>query len=274
MAVDPIQSGPLGSTGLRVSAVGLGTVKLGRRTGLKHPGSFSLPTDEQARALLDEASALGVTTIDTAPAYGVSEERLGALLAGRRQRWTIITKAGEEFEEGRGSTFDFSPEAVTRSVERSLRRLRTDHLDVVLLHSDGRDEEIIECTGALEALERAKEQGKARAIGVSTKTPEGALLCARRCDVLMATLNPDALDDLPAIEEAGRRGAGVLVKKALRSGHVGGPDDVARCLEAAFAPRAVSSVILGTISPEHLRANVEAAREAIARVRAQGGGAA
>ena len=112
---------PLGRTGLRVSPIGLGTTKLGRTQALKYPEPFELPSDDQIRELLATARGFGVNLIDTAPAYGTSEERLGALLPNRSD-WVIVTKAGEEFVDGR-SHFDFSPAAVTRSVERSLQRL-------------------------------------------------------------------------------------------------------------------------------------------------------
>ena len=72
-----------------------------------------LPSDGRVRELLARARECGVNLIDTAPAYGTSEERLGALLDDR-ERWVIVTKAGEEFADGR-SHFDFSPEAIIRS---------------------------------------------------------------------------------------------------------------------------------------------------------------
>lgn len=99
---------PLGSTGLLVSPLGLGTVKLGRDQGVKYPSGFRIPDDTEAAALLDQARALGINLIDTAPAYGRSEERLGPLLAGQRDAWVIVSKVGEEFEDGQ-SRFDFSP---------------------------------------------------------------------------------------------------------------------------------------------------------------------
>ena len=71
---------PLGDTGLQVSALGLGTVKLGRDQGVKYPSGFTIPDDREARALLDLARDLGINLIDTAPDYGRSEERLGPLL--------------------------------------------------------------------------------------------------------------------------------------------------------------------------------------------------
>jgi aryl-alcohol dehydrogenase-like predicted oxidoreductase len=70
---------PLGSTGLMVSPLGLGTVKLGRDQGVKYPNGFTIPDDQQARALLNQARGLGINLIDTAPAYGISEERCCAV---------------------------------------------------------------------------------------------------------------------------------------------------------------------------------------------------
>ena len=91
---------PLGSTGLRVSPLGLGTVKLGRDQGVKYPQQFRIPDDAQALALLNQARDLGINLIDTAPAYGNSEQRLGPLLRGQRQDWVIVSKVGEEFDDG------------------------------------------------------------------------------------------------------------------------------------------------------------------------------
>src|SRR5690554_1331134 len=125
---------------LEISALGLGTVKLGRNQGVKYPSGFELPSDEEVRHLLALAREQGIRLLDTAPAYGSSEERLGRLLE-RRQDWVIATKVGEEFENGR-SSFDFSAAHTRFSIERSLRRLRTDYLDIALIHSDGNDVDI------------------------------------------------------------------------------------------------------------------------------------
>ncbi len=158
-----------------VSPLGLGTVKLGRNRAVKYPAAFDIPDDPAAADLLRLAQKLGVTLLDTAPAYGESEERLGRILGscGGRDRWTIITKAGEEFDPATGeSRYDFSPPAITASVERSLRRLRVNSVDCVLLHSDGRDEWILKESGAVDALARLKKKGLTRLIGISAK-PEG-----------------------------------------------------------------------------------------------------
>ena len=110
----------LGQTSIEISALGLGTVKIGRNQGVKYPKSFSIPDDKAALALIDQASNLGINLIDTAPAYGNSELRLGNLLQNRRNQWVICSKVGEEFENGK-SSFNFSPEHTQFSVERSLK---------------------------------------------------------------------------------------------------------------------------------------------------------
>jgi aryl-alcohol dehydrogenase-like predicted oxidoreductase len=210
---------PLGSTGIQVSALGLGTVKLGRDQGLRYATGFTLPDDASAAHLLDQARALGINLLDTAPAYGSSEERLGQLLAGQRRHWVICSKVGEEFEQGQ-SRFDFSPEHTRASVLRSLRRLRTDVLDIVLVHSDGSDLEIIERRGTLEALAQLKAEGLLRAYGMSTKTVAGGLAAASVCDVVMLTYNLQQREELPVLERCYQLRRGALVKKALGSGQL------------------------------------------------------
>ncbi len=81
----------LGGTGIRVSSLGLGTVKFGRNEQVKYPRAFQLPDDRQIRALLELAIDLGINLLDTAPAYGSSMERLGKLLPGPRERWVIVS---------------------------------------------------------------------------------------------------------------------------------------------------------------------------------------
>lgn len=245
----------LGRTGLTVSPLGLGTVKFGRNQGVKYPTAFALPDDAQAAHLLDVAAELGITLLDTAPAYGSAEERLGGLLAGRRERWVLCTKAGEEFEDGR-SRFDFSPKALAASLERSLKRLRTDRVEILLLHSDGEDLAHLQVDGALEALFRLKERGLARAVGISSKTLAGGQLAAHLADVVMVSYNPAYTDEAPVIAEAARRGCGVLVKKALNSGHLGA--SAADALRFCLGTEGVSSVVVGSLSEANLRANAAA----------------
>jgi len=242
----------LGQTEIRVSLLGLGTVKLGRSEHLKYPHAFEIPDDTDARRLLDRARDLGINLIDTAPAYGTSEARLGELLTGSRRNWVLCTKVGEEFENG-GSRYDFSPEHVQRSVKRSLSRLRTDYLDVVLIHSDGHDVAILQQEGTLQALQDLQAKGCIRAVGISHKTPAGARLAiSMGCDVIMATLSIAETTEAALIAEAGAQKCGVLVKKALASGH-----SSTRSLKYVAAQPGVSSIVVGTINPEHLKENAQ-----------------
>ena len=256
---------PLGDTGLLVSPLGLGTVKLGRDQGVKYPNGFTIPDDNAARQLLDQARALGINLIDTAPAYGVSEQRLGPLLRGQRDDWVIVSKVGEEFANGQ-SSFDFSPAHTRLSLERSLRRLETDHIDLLLVHSDGNDVAILRDSGVYETLAELKRAGKIRAFGLSGKTVEGGLLALQHGDCAMVTYNLAEQGEKPVLDYAAAHGKGILIKKALASGHAllrDGQDPVQASFELLFSHPGVSSAIVGTINPQHLAANVAAAAAAI-----------
>jgi aryl-alcohol dehydrogenase-like predicted oxidoreductase len=259
--VKPLPKRRLGQTDLELSILGLGTVKLGRNQGVKYPASFQLPDDRQAANLLALAWDLGINLLDTAPAYGSSEERLGQLLHGQRQRWLLCTKVGEEFSGGE-SHFDFSRQHIQMSIERSLARLRTDYLDLVLVHSDGNDVDIIEQTDILATLAEIKAAGKIRAFGVSTKTVAGGLLAAERSDCVMVTWNLHQQEEVAVIDHCQALGKGVLIKKALASGHAAlgdASDPVRASFAMIFGHPAVTSAIVGTINPNHLHANAIAA---------------
>ena len=253
----------LGSTGITVSALGLGTVKFGRNQGVKYPRGFALPSDQQIRDLLAQARELGINLLDTAPAYGSSEERLGRLLPPAQSHWIISTKVGETFQQGQ-SVFDFSAAATQTSVERSLRLLRRESLDLVLIHSDGDDERILQQTDCLQTLLTLKARGWIRAVGMSSKTVAGGLLAVTHCDVVMVTYNLLSTAELPVIRRAQQAGKGVLIKKGLLSGHlqqiqVPAADPVAASMRLLLSEPGVSSVVIGTLNPGHLQANVAAA---------------
>ncbi|MCY1390121.1 Pyridoxal 4-dehydrogenase [compost metagenome] len=252
---------PLGSTGLSVSPLGLGTVKLGRDQGVKYPNGFTIPDDREARQLLDQARGLGINLIDTAPAYGRSEERLGPLLRGQRQDWVIVSKVGEEFEHGL-SHFDFSAAHTRLSVERSLKRLETDVIDMVLVHSDGNDLSILNDSGVYATLAELKREGKIRSYGLSGKTVEGGLKALEQGDCAMVTYNLNEQHEKPVIDYAATHGKAILVKKALASGHVcltPGVDPVRASFELLFGHPGIASAIIGTINPVHLAHNVATA---------------
>ncbi len=246
-------------TALTVSALGLGTVKFGRNEGVKYPQTFTLPDDRALGNLLAQARELGINFIDTAPAYGSSEERLGKLLSNR-QDWVLATKVGEEFVEGK-SVFDFSAQHTRLSIERSLKRLQTDYLDIVLIHSDGQDEAILQHSDCLQTLQALQSSGLIRAIGMSTKSIAGGLLAAELMDIVMLTYNLQQQDQA-VVDYAREHGKGVLVKKGLMSGHLrdSGRDLLRESMQLVFSQSAISSMIVGTINTDHLRQNVELAK--------------
>lgn len=238
----------LGRTAFRISPIALGTTKFGRNTDVKYPSFFKLPSDQQLVELIQCGRELGVNVIDTAPAYGESERRIGALIENWRNDFVLCTKCGEEYLAGR-STYDFSARAITASVEQSLRSLRTDHIDILLLHSDGKDLEILTNTDAVETLSKLKKDGKIRAAGISAKTAEGILEAARSLDVVMAPFNQKETGLAEALAQAYAGGLGVLAIKGLFSGHLDARPAIEFVLRQAF----IDALVIGTNDPTHLR---------------------
>ncbi len=254
----------INGTDLTVSAIGLGTVKFGRNEGVKYPQSFSIPNDKELSKLLDKTKELGINFIDTAPAYGNSEERIGKLLKDRND-WVISTKVGEQFINGQ-SHFDFSKKQVQSSIESSLRNLNTDYLDIVLIHSDGNDESILSDSDTLETLKKLQDKGLIRAIGMSTKTIPGGILAVKLMDIVMLTYNLNQQDQA-VVDYALMLNKGVLVKKSLMSGHIQaqGRNLIQESMQLIFSQPAINSMIVGTINTDHLTKNIELTKEIIAK---------
>ncbi len=238
----------------------MGTVKFGRNSDVKYPASFSLPDNRTISNLLAIAKQHGVNLLDTAPAYGTSEERLGELLKSQRHDWVISTKVGETYAGGI-SSYDFTGSSVEMSIRASLKRLSTDYLDIVLVHSDGSDERIIRDLDTLATLERLKSKGLIRCVGVSTKTVNGGILAIENCDLAMVTYSLTHPKARPVLDRALELNKGIFVKKSLDSGNK--PENLdsktwlKNSLEFVLEHPAVSSVIMGTIDPLHLVTNLE-----------------
>ncbi|MFN2546148.1 MAG: aldo/keto reductase [Myxococcales bacterium] len=260
----------LGATGLSVSAIGLGAGRIGGPE----------TTDAGVDRLVGTALDAGITLFDTARSYGFSEERLGRALAGRRERVVLSTKVGYGIE----GVPDWTAPCITAGVEAALRRLRTDRIDVVHLHSCPL--EVLEHSGVAEALVGAVEAGKVRVAAYSGE--DEALLWAVRSGAFGAVQCSVSIVDQGAIDsavaEAHGRGVGVIAKRALgnvpwrfdaeppepdvaeawRRFHVlaidpGGLSFTALFVRfAGFAP-GVSSALVGTREPAHLAAACVAA---------------
>lgn len=244
----------LGHTGLTVSRIGLGTTKLGRNTDVKYPQAFAFPSDKQVGELLHIALGVGVNLIDTAPAYGASEARLGAAMASYRDRLILCTKCGEQYSNGH-SIYDFSADAIMASVEASLDHLKVDHVEILLLHSDGRDIEILTRTDAVETLRHLKRAGKAKVIGISAKTQEGIREASRTLDVIMAPFSQTDPSLAEALRQAHQAGLGVLAIKGLSSGYL----EARPAIEFVLRQEFIDALILGTTDPVHLNEAVSIA---------------
>ena len=242
--------------GCAVSALGWGAFKIGRNEGIKYPEGYALPSGAEAIALVHGVIALGVTLIDTAPAYGLSEERVGRALAtlapAVRDGIVLSTKAGETFIDGI-SRYDFSRRAIERSLALSHERLQSKRIDLVSIHSDGADLAILRDGSALAALNDAKSRGTIGAIGFSPKSVEGACLALAQpeVDAIMVEFHPEAPEFVGTIAEAHTLGIAVLVKKPLASGRL----DPATAIPWILNHPGVTSVVVGGLSLERLRAN-------------------
>ncbi len=155
---------PLGATGLMVSEVGFGALEIGRDWAPDVNADPSHPSAEEAARTLNAVLDMGINFIDTAPAYWNSEEFIGRALAGRREEFVLATKVGEHCDRS-GSVYDYSREAALRFIDQSLRRLRTDRIDLIQIHSASMD--VLNRGETLAALEEARQAGKVLHIGMS-----------------------------------------------------------------------------------------------------------
>lgn len=244
---------PLGRTGLSLSPIGYGAFKIGRNQNIKYPAPYDLPSDGEVSRLLNGLLDLGINYIDTAPAYGLSEQRIGQALSHRRDEFVLSTKVGETFENGR-STYDFSADAVRRSVERSLLRMNTRQVEIVFIHSNGDDIRIMSETDVVPALMSLKQRGVTKLIGLSGKTVAGAAAALQWADVIMVEYHLDDRSHEAVMAAAAERGAGVVVKKALRSGTL----EPAAALRFVLSNPAVGSAVVGGLNLDHIEANIAA----------------
>jgi aryl-alcohol dehydrogenase-like predicted oxidoreductase len=263
-----MQINSYGRSGLRVSALGLGAGQI---------GDASLDDDAVGR-LLNTALDLGITLIDTARGYGLSEDRIGRHIGHRRSQFVLSTKVGY----GIPGFQDWTGAAISEGIEAALRLLRTDVLDIVHLHSCGI--EMLRTNEVVEALLRAREQGKLRCVAYSGENQELSHSLDKGCfDGVECSVNVFDQGSLAArLPQAQLQGMGVIAKRPLGNapwrfsarpvgdyaevywlrmqelGYSPAPmawDELALRF-AAFAP-GVSSAITGTASIGHLRQNVE-----------------
>lgn len=157
-----------GRTGFEVTRLGFGAMEL--------MGTSGPDAEADAERLLNQVLDAGINLIDTAPDYGPSEELIGRSLAHRRDEYFLASKCGclvGRAPELRGGKLehDFRPENVRAGVEQSLRRLQTDRIDLVQIHSSPSRSRIEE-DGTVEAMIRLRDEGKIRFLGMSSTLPD------------------------------------------------------------------------------------------------------
>ncbi len=279
-----MQTTTFGRTGLQVSRLGVGTAEIG----------FELTRDQQDEAarVLNTALDNGINLVDTAACYGISEELIGATIAHRRDDYILATKAGHvrEDELAEQGYEEWTGPTITASIERSLKRMKTDVLDVVQLHSCSLD--ILKRGEVIEALEAARDAGKTRFIGYSGDN-EAAMWAVEsgRFDTLQTSFNlveqKARLSGL--FEAATQRNMGIIVKRPIANASWGadaspsdyadtywqraakmkesngqgsalpdfGLDRILIALGFTFAHDAVDVAIVGTRNPDHMRSNID-----------------
>lgn len=211
----------LGRTGLTVSSIGFGAWGIGGRTA--GTTSYGDTDDRTSLGALARALDRGITFFDTSSAYGDghSEALIGQAFATARSRVVIATKAGYESWE---RPPDFSSAAVAASAERSLRRLRTDYIDLLQLHNP--PPEVLAAGAVPEQMERLRSEGKIRAWGLSARSPAEALQALSACNAAVIQANFNMMDVRAEsgglFEAISRTGAGFIARTPLCFGFLSG----------------------------------------------------
>jgi len=273
----------LGRTGMQASVIGLGTVELGLEYGIADGQAVHLPSREDAGRVLNSALDLGINYIDTARAYGVSEEIIGCALKTRRKEYVLASKVGAPKDVNAGSQAIRAH--VSSSVQQSLKALQTDVIDVMQLHSV--PAQMIRDGGMVEALQEFQRAGSIRFLGATTYGEEDARVVLEdgRFDCIQVAYSVlDRTLENTVLPLAQSNGVGVIVRSVLLKGAlthryeylppsmrelkaaVAGIRGIAESASATLpeiayrfvlAHPAVSSALVGTASVEELKAAVE-----------------
>jgi aryl-alcohol dehydrogenase-like predicted oxidoreductase len=210
-----------GSTGLEVSEVGFGAWAIG---GNAYGNSYGPTRDEESLRAIQTALELSCTFFDTADCYGHghSEELLGTALKGRRSQVVIATKVGSDFYHD-PARLNFTEEYIFSAVERSLRRLATDYIDLYQLHNPPFS--LIESARLFDAMEKLKGQGKIRFYGISIHDPQEGLLAMKNgrpaaIQVVYNYLRRDAAEEL--FPRALAEGVAIVAREPLANGFLTG----------------------------------------------------
>ncbi|MEW4528318.1 aldo/keto reductase [Maioricimonas sp. JC845] len=269
----------LGRTGMEVTQLGYGSM------GLRGPRTWGVRvvSDEDAGRFLSAVLDAGINFIDTAPDYGLAEERIGRHISRRRDEYFLATKCGcvyEQLEDRLELDHVFKPEVLRENLKTSLHRMRTDYVDLLQFH--GGDAETIQREGLLDLMQEFREQGRVRFIGISSKLPNlPALIDLDVFDTFQMPYSCLAPEHHDLITRAAETGAGIIIRGGIAHG---GPDaeiqrpalnDVWQQAELdSILPDGMSkaelilrytlshphchTTIVGTCNPDHLAENIAA----------------
>ena len=200
-----IEHRTFGKTGLNVAVLGFGGSEIG----------FERTDDATVSKLLNAALDAGLNVVDTAECYVNSEEQIARAIGHRRKDFHLFTKVGHWIPEGKDESWGWTREGVLASIDRSLQRLKTDHVELVQIHSCSIDE--LKKGACVEGLQEAKKQGKARFIGYSGD--RDAAVHAVNMDVFDALQTSVNIADQQSIDlflpQAKAKNLGVIAKRPI-----------------------------------------------------------
>ena len=240
-----MQKVQFGSTGFETSRLGV---------GLSEIGSFELSDQAQATNVLNTALDNGINFLDTSACYGISEELVGNGVSQRRDDYFLATKAGHVARGYEGEAWTF--QTVVDSIDRSLRLLQTDHVDVVQLHSC--DIDVLEKGDAIRALQEAQQAGKTRFIGYSGDNESAHWAVDSGLFATLQTsynLVEQRARTTGLLEKAIAKGMGTIIKRPIAGGVWGksrpdAADQTASNYNTPYLDRAKSVRTLGPIENE------------------------
>lgn len=209
----------LGRTRLEVTQLGYGSM------GLRGPRTWGVRnvSDEAADAFLNRVLDARINFIDTSPDYGISEERIGRYISSRRSEYYLATKCGcvyTQHENHLEIDHVWQQDVIERNIETSLKRLRTDYVDVLQFH--GGDAEMLEREGLIKLLMGLRDQGVIRFIGVSSSLPNlPGLIALGVFDTIQIPYSCLAPQHHELITQAAEMGAGIILRGGIAHG---GPD--------------------------------------------------
>ncbi len=216
----------LGRTGIEVSEVGFGAWAIGGPWQLgENEAGWGKVDDRESLAALGAALDAGINFFDTADIYGLghSEELIGRAFAGKRNRIVIVTKFGNRVIDGKWVK-DFSSEHARRAIDESLKRLRTDYVDLFQLHSPGDD--FVFTDELWKTMDDIVAQGKARHYGVSINPWEQGfdVIGVGKAETIQVVINMLSREPIEGglLKKAGGAGVGIIARVPLASGFLTG----------------------------------------------------